>query len=289
MTRLTTFIISSYTSSSPKHLKHCNANKHLEAENLILQLTNRPRLVESQTLCRLLHGRNHRRRSANQNLDVLGGRWKLLLDHIGGNKTDASVPPFRRVVKHVVDAELGVLGGERIKFVFEQDILGVDVGKDEIDFGFVACWASAHNGLCDLQHGGDSGASGNHTKVSDHVGGVYHGALGASDLHLVANLEFGYVFGDVTGGVRLDDEVDMALVFVGGDGGIRADDFFGLAGDRGGERNVLADGEAEDISWTGQLEAVDGRVVRDDLLVLEFKLLELSGLEHFVGRWVGLV
>ena len=188
-----------------------------------------------------------------------------------------------------MDSELRVLGSERIEFVFEQDILGVDVGKDEIDLGLVACWSSAHNGLGDLQHGGDSGASGNHTKVSDHVGSVYHGALGASDLHFVADLEFGYIFGDVAGGVRLDDEVDMALVFVGGDGGVRADDFLRLAGDRGGKRNVLADGEAEDISWAGQFEAVNGRVVRDDLLVLEFKLLELGGLEHFAGRWVGLV
>lgn len=244
-----------------QHVKRCNGTTSLEAENLILQLTNGPRLFESQTLSRLLHSGHHRWRPTNQNLDILGRGWKLLLDHISGNKTDASVPLLRRVVEHVVDAELGVLGGERIEFVFEQDIFGVDVGKDEIDLGFIACWSSAHNGLGDLQHGSDTGAAGNHAKVSDHVRSVYHGALGASDLHLVADLEFGYVFGDVAGGVRLDDEVDMALVFVRGDGRVRADDFLGLAGDRGGERNVLADGEAEDISWAGQLEAVNGRVV----------------------------
>lgn len=64
------------------------------------------------------------------------------------------------------------------------------------------------------------------------------------------------MLGDVAGGVGLDEEIEVALVLIGGDGRVGADDFFGLAGDGGGEGNVLADGEAEDIGGIGELEAV---------------------------------
>jgi thiamine pyrophosphokinase len=37
--------------------------------------------------------------------------------------------------------------------------------------------------------------------VPDHIGCVDHGALGALDLHLVADLEVGDILGDVAGGV----------------------------------------------------------------------------------------
>jgi hypothetical protein len=58
------------------------------------------------------------------------------------------------------------------------------------------------------------------------------------------------MLGDVSGGVGLDEEVDVAVVFVGGDGGVRADDF--LAVDGSGEGDVLADGEAEDVGRAGK-------------------------------------
>lgn len=63
---------------------------------------------------------------------------------------------------------------------------------------------------------------------------------------------------------------------VGGDGGVRADDFLGLAGNGSSEGDVLADGQAEDIGGTRQGKAVDGDVVRDLSLFLEDEVLELG-------------
>ena len=78
--------------------------------------------------------------------------------------------------------------------------------------------------------------------MPDHVGGIYHGALGAADLHSLADHEGSDVLADVAGGVRLDEEVEEAAVLVGGDRSIGADDF--LAVDGGSEGDVLTDGEA---------------------------------------------
>jgi hypothetical protein len=66
--------------------------------------------------------------------------------------------------------------------------------------------------------------------------------------------------GDVAGRVRLDEEVEVALVFIGGDGRVRADDFLGLAGDGSGEGDVLADWKAENVGFPGKLEAVAKRL-----------------------------
>lgn len=66
---------------------------------------------------------------------------------------------------------------------------------------------------------------------------------------------------------------------------------------------MLADGETEDVILAGELETValrvldvplfgldvsrniHGCVVGQDLLLLELKLLELGGLEHFARAW----
>jgi hypothetical protein len=48
----------------------------------------------------------------------------------------------------------------------------------------------------------------------------------------------------------------VALVFIGGYRRVRADDFLGLTGDGGCKGDVLADGEAEDVGFAGELEAV---------------------------------
>ena len=51
--------------------KH-HENKSLETENLILKLADRSRLFVAQRLGSLLHGTDHRRRTADQDLHVLG-------------------------------------------------------------------------------------------------------------------------------------------------------------------------------------------------------------------------
>jgi hypothetical protein len=262
----------------------------LEAEDLVLELADRPGLGETQTLSCLLHSSDHRRGAADQDLDVAGGRRELLLDHIGGDEANATVPTLRRVVQDIVYAELGVLGCERIEIVLEQDILGVDVREDEVDLGLIAGGAASVDCLHDLQHRCDAGAACDHTEVPDHVGCVDHCALGALDLHLVADLEVCDILRDVAGGVGLDQEIEEALVVVGGGGSVRTDDLLGLAFDVGGEGDMLTDGETEDVALFRELETVamhvsccsgsgrhaslHGSVVRKDSLLPKLKFLE---------------
>lgn len=111
------------------------------------------------------------------------------LEHVGGDEANAAGPALGRVVEDVVDPEAGVLLGQGVEVLLEQNVVGVDVGKDEVDLGLVAGAAAALNRLDDLQHGRDAGAARNHAKVAHHVGRVDHGALGALDADLVANLE----------------------------------------------------------------------------------------------------
>lgn len=94
---------------------------------------------------------------------------------------------------------------------------------------------------------------------------------------------------DVAGRVGLDHEVEVARVDVGGDRGVGADDLFPLDGagfgvldvEGGGEGDVLADGEAEDVGWGGQREAVDGGVVGGDGFGLDGEFAEGGRVERF--------
>jgi hypothetical protein len=228
----------------------------LETEDLVLELADGPGLGETKTLGRLLHGCNHRRGAADEDLHVAGGRRKLLLDHIGRDEANTPSPTLRGVVENVMYTELGVTGGKRVKIGLEQDVVGVYVREDEVDLGLVAGGAAAVDGLDNLQHGSDASAACNHAEVPDHIGCIDHGALGALNLHLVADLEVRNVLGDVTGGVRLDQEIEETLVVVGGGGGVRAHNLLGLTFDTGGEGNVLADGKTENVALLGELEAV---------------------------------
>jgi len=207
-------------------------------------------------------------------------------DHIPRNKTNAASPFRGRLVQHVVHAEALVLGRERVQVLLEQDVLGRDVGEDEVDLGPVAGRTSADDGAHDLQHGRDAGAAGDHAKVADHVGLVHEGALGALEADGLADGEAGHVLADVAGGVRLDEQVEVARLVVAADRGVGADNLLGVAvllGDGGADGDVLADGEAEYRVRGRQVEAVDGDIVGDDGLFLEFEFLEDVWLEDLFG------
>lgn len=113
-----------------------------------------------------------------------------------------------------MDADAVILSDESVEVLLEQNILGRDVGEDEVDLGLVASLAAADDGTDDLQHGGDASAAGNHTEVANHVGGVDEGALGATHADSLANLERRHVLGDVTGRVGLDEKVEEAGLVV---------------------------------------------------------------------------
>ena len=276
----------------------------LETEDLVLELADGPGLGETKTLGRLLHGGNHRRGAADEDLHVAGRRRKLLLDHIGRDEANTPSPTLRGIVEDVMYTELGVTGGKRVEIGLEQDVVGVYVGEDEVDLGLVASGAAAVDGLDDLQHGSDTSSACNHAEVPDHVGCVDHGALGTLDLHLVADVEVCNMLGDVAGGVRLDQEIEETLVVVGGGGGVGAHNFLGLAFDIGGEGDVLADGKTENVALLGEFEAVaiadtlaaargermtdvHCRVVGEDRLLAQLELLESIRLEYLASTACG--
>lgn len=153
-------------------------------------------------------------------------RDRAYLDDVCGDETDTSSPALGRVVEHVVDSEAGILASELVQVLPEEDVILVDVCEDQVDLGLVAGGAASHDSLGDLQHGSDTGATGDHAKAFNHVGSVDHGTLGTLDLHGVANVQSCEVTADVAGGVALDEQVEVSGVDIGGDRGVRADDLF---------------------------------------------------------------
>lgn len=269
-------------------LSSTNRQKFLEAEHLVLELADRASLGVSKRLGRLLHGADHGRGAAQHDLDVLGRSREALLDHVRSNESNTTGPALRGVVKYIVDTEAVILLDELLQFFLQQDILGVDVGKDQVHLGGVittVAGAVADDGLDDLQHGGDTGSSGDHTNVTAHVRGVHHGTLGAAHLHVVADLQGGQVLGNVTLRVGLDEEIKVSSLIVGGDGGVRAHNLLGLAFNGSGERDVLTDGQTQDVGGARQGKAIDSDVVRDLILLLQDKVLELGRVQDLSGFW----
>lgn len=217
-------------------------------------------------------------------------------NHVAGDVTDAAGPARRGLVKNVVHTEASVFLGKGVQVLLQQDILRGNVGEDEVNLGLVTGGAATNDSANDLEHGSDTSAASNHTKVTDHVRGVDEGALGTSDLERLSNLHRRHVLGDVTGGVGLDQEVEVAGLVVARNGSVGAHNLLGGAirlGAVGTNGDVLTDGQAEDGLLAGEVEAVasdacqlgmsgfeaweydlHGDIVRDDGLLLELKVLE---------------
>lgn len=182
----------------------------------------------------------------------------------------------------MVDAEARVFASELVQVLSQENVLLAHVGKDEVNLSLVARGSASEDSLGDLEHRGDTSTTSDHTKVSDHVGGVDHGTLGALDLHLIADVEGCQVTADVAGRVALDKQVEVAGVDIGGDGCVGTDDLFVGDGlslrvldiEVGSDRDVLADWQTEDAVRGGQSEAVNGSVVGKDGLFGQRELLE---------------
>lgn len=171
-------------------------------------------------------------------------------DHVGRHETNTTSPSLRRLVQHIVHTESLVLSRQRVQILLQQNILLGHVGEDQVHFGTVTCGAAPDDSLDNLQHGGDARATGNHTKVANHVGCVHESALGSADADGLADGERGKVLADVAGGVGLDEQVEVAGLLVAADGGVGAYDFLVGAiwlGEHSADGDVLANGEAEDV------------------------------------------
>lgn len=99
--------------------------------------------------------------------------------------------------------------------------------------------------------------------------------------------------GDVTLGIALDEKIEVSWLMVARDWCVRTNDLFALdiAALRVGhiescaERDMLADGQAEDAVFGGKLESVNGGVVRDLGLLGDGEFLEIVGVKHFLVTW----
>lgn len=182
-----------------------------------------------------------------------------------------------------MNANVLVLLSNLNKLLLHQDILFVDVREDKINLRLVASLAAANDSIDNLNHGRNTSATSDHTNVSAHVGRVNHRTLGSANLHLLSDSHLLQVLRDVTLRVRLDEQIEVALVLIGRDGRVRAKNLLGLSFNGRGESDVLADGKAEDIGGLGQTEAVDGDVVRASRLLNELKVLEFRWLQDLAG------
>jgi len=142
------------------------------------------------------------------------------LDHVGSHETDTASPALRGVVQDIVDSEATVLTSHAVKLILHENILGVDVGEDQVNLSLVAGSTTAENSLGDLVHGGDAGATSDHSETADHVGLVSHGTLGTLDLDGVTNLHLRKMSADVAGRVALDEDIEVAGSSVIGDGSV---------------------------------------------------------------------
>jgi hypothetical protein len=136
-------------------------------------------------------------RTTQQNLNIVVTVRKVFFDVILGDESRTTSPTGRGVVEHVKDREsCRVDSGQLIQLGFEQNILWVDIRIDEVDFGFVR--GVLKSSTDDLEHGGDSGSTSNHSELTSQIWGVDEFSLGAFDSEFVSNLEEGYMAGDVT-------------------------------------------------------------------------------------------
>lgn len=135
--------------------------------------------------------------TTQKNLDVMVTIGEVLFNLVLGNETGAAGPAERRVVEYVEDGEPSRVSSDQlIQFSLEQYILRVDIGVDEADLGFVL--RVFESSTDDLEHGGDSGPTSDHSKLTRQVRGIDEFTLGALDPEFVSNLEEGHVARDVT-------------------------------------------------------------------------------------------
>lgn len=158
-----------------------------------------------------------------------------------------------------MNTDLVVLLGQGVEVLLEQNILGSDVRKDEVDLSLVTSSAATDNGTDNLEHGCDTSTTSDHAKVTHHVGLVDEGTLGALDADSLTNDEGSHELGDVALRVALDQEIEVAGLVVAGDGSVGTHNLLKLAillGEDSADGDMLTDGEAEDRLFGWELKSV---------------------------------
>lgn len=192
------------------------------------------------------------------------------------DEANAAFPARRGVIEDEEDLELAAMQPQELfKIVLEKDIFLVYVGVDEADGSFICRVAedSANN----LNHGGNTGTTGNHAEVVAEARGVDKVALGAFDTDSVANLEAGKDTRNVTLLVSLDEKFEFSMVVVTTHGGVATS--YKLSINFCGHGDVLTNRKAKNILSPAKLKAVNGCVGRNLDLLLERELLPFIRIE----------
>ena len=140
-------------------------------------------------------------------------------------------------------SELWILCRKRVQVFSKQNIFLVYIGEDQINFCRISpaiMRPSPNDCSNNLQHRCYSSPTSNHPKMSHKSRCVNHCALWTFDLERLPNFKSRHIFRDITGRVCFDQEIKVALIFIRGDGGVGANDFFGLAFNGRSNGNVLA-------------------------------------------------
>lgn len=136
------------------------------------------------------------------------------LNHTLRHKAHAPCPAFRWIVQDIVDADTLIFFDQNIKLSFQQDVLLIDVGEDEVNLRGVARRPSPPNCIDNLQHGRDTCASGNHAEPPYHIRCVHERTLRPSDADGVAEGEGGDVLRDGALWVGFYEEVEEAWLMI---------------------------------------------------------------------------
>jgi hypothetical protein len=115
--------------------------------------------------------------------------WRhALFDMFFGNEANTTIPLRRRVVQDVIDGEaFRVLRGKLVKFLLQEDILMVNVGKDQAKLGAIR--RVLESSTDDLKHGCNTSATSDHTKFTGKGRAIGELALGTLNTNIVTDLE----------------------------------------------------------------------------------------------------
>lgn len=117
-----------------------------------------------------------------------------------------------------MNTEVGVGGRELIQVLLQQNILLINICKEQVDLCLIF-WVP-QDCLDDLQHRGDTSSTSDHAESADKVGAVMEVSLRALDPDSLPNIETGDILGDVSRRVGFDKKGELTLVDIRRDGGV---------------------------------------------------------------------
>lgn len=262
----------------------CKFFYHLKLENLVLGETKSGKSTGKLTLVggRDLLARNglvERRRATDKDLDVLlRGLEEVLLKVLLGDETSLALPAGGGLVKEEVELELlGVLGGNGLKLVLEQNVRLGHVTVEQANLGLVS--GILLDGVDELVKRGDTTATTNEADLLVEVGLV--GVLGDGSLegNSIIEVEAEDVVTKLAGLVSLNQELERTGGLEVRDGSVRADHVGALLGDKSGEQAGSVS-QAENIvcgELKGELLDVGGNVLDiSKLFALALGVIQLA-------------